>query len=306
MNLWLIPAAGVHAVGVVGHVVGLVAAVEIPVARVGIGHEGADVWGEFGEFGFIPGLDGLDGSCPAGSVADGEHLAGMIADVGVVAVEAAVVEQDGAAGPDGDHDLLGVRRVSVVEVGIGVHAQVGVGDDGEGRDIGGEVIEVVEDADEEETGSLVAEDCGAEGLAVGVEADSGVSGLATSVGVTHHDDFGAEQLVEETDEGWMCDEIGDFATAELDRAGAALAFAVVGADGIELGGLGFESGDVIGVEQVRQDEVTFDFEMFDLLAEGEGGPVAIVDAVGGGGVGHGGRLLVVAGTEAMWLIGAAL
>ena len=57
-----------------------------------------------------------------------------------------------------------------------------------------------------------------------------------------------------------------------------MAIAVVHADGRELAGFGLEAADVGGVEQVGKNQVALDLDMANALAEGEGGPVARVDA----------------------------
>ena len=120
----------------------------------------------------------------------------------------------------------------------------------ERRDLWYKVVEIVEHSYQHRARAFKAENFGAVGLAIGVEADAGVTGLGASIAVVHEDHFVAQKFAQERERRRVAEQGGDFAAVELDVAAATLAFAVIDGLGLERSGDGFEAGDVVGVEQV--------------------------------------------------------
>ena len=64
-------------------------------AGVAIGEERVDIVGQVLEVVLVPGWYFVDGAGPGRSVGDGQHFAGVVTDIGEVAVEDAVVDHHG-------------------------------------------------------------------------------------------------------------------------------------------------------------------------------------------------------------------
>ena len=151
------------------------------------------------------------------------------------------------------------------------------------RHLGRQVIEVVEHADGEGTTAVVPENLRAVGLPVRVQTDTGRARLGAVVPVAEKDDLVAEDLAQKINGRRMGDEIGHSPPFKLDLGLAALVRTVVARRGLPDFSLGLEAGDVLGAEQVGNDQIAFELDVADALAQREGGPVAVVD----GGLLHG-------------------
>ena len=101
------------------------------------------------------------------------------------------------------------------------------------RDFGGQVIQVIQHADQARAASLVSENLRAVRLAVGVQADAGMAGLGSRVAVSHEDDLVAEQRPQEFQGHRMGDQIGDRAAQKLEVAAHSLVDAIIHRDRFE-------------------------------------------------------------------------
>ena len=257
----------------------LVASSIIPDTGVAVTHHLSDGRRDLGQFFRIPGIDLAPGAGPGGAVGDGQHLAGVGADVGEVSVEDVLVDQSGRPRLASDHRLLGMVLVTEVGVAVVVKAQMGSGNHLEGRHFRRQVFQVIEDPHQAGTTQIVPENPGAPGLAVAVQADPGVTRLGPVVAVAHHDDLVAEKRLQEGDGRRVGDQLGNGAAPELDAGPAALVNAVVPGYGLHPGGLGLQALDVLAVQEVGQDDVTFNLQMPDALPQRQGRPVGIHNLV---------------------------
>jgi len=208
-----------------------------------------------------------------------------------------VAEKDSAAGLDENHDLLGVPFVAGVRVAVLVQRQVGARDDPEGRDLGREVVEVIENADEDWAALLETEDLVPVGLAIRMQTYTRVAGLGDDVDAGHDDDVVTEELAQEVDGPGVTGELGQGSAEAVEVVSEALALAVVRCRGLERGRLGFQIFDLFLREQVRDDQVALELEHPGLLADGEFRPVAILDTRVGLGDAHLSLLLSTALTS---------
>jgi hypothetical protein len=111
-----------------------------------------------------------------------------------------------------------------------------------------------------------------------MQADPGMPRLGTSVVVTHGDDLVPHQRLEKFHRRRMSDKPRDLPTEKLHIWPHLLMDAVIDGLGVEFRRLGLQLGDLFDREEMRQHEVTFDFDLADLFAQRERGPVAVVDA----------------------------
>ena len=166
--------------------------------------------------------------------------------------------------------------VPLVRVGVRVHAEVGPGNDPEGRNIQRQVVEVVEYPDRDGTAPLVPEYLRAVGLAVRMEADPRRAGLGPVVGIVNENQAVAEQLLQEPHRGFVGDEFGQLRTGKMWIPAAPLFFAVVPSDGFESIALRFQLRQVVLRDPVRDDQVALLLDHPYTLALGEGAPVPVV------------------------------
>ena len=125
--------------------------------------------------------------------------------------------------------------------------------------------------------SFVAEDLRPVGLAVGVDADTGMARFGAGVGVGHEDEIVAKEPLEKL-YGWRVgDEGGDGAADELCFRTNLLFHTVINGDRVQALGLYAQNVQVIRGEQTGQDGVTFDFNLIDVLTESQLRPVTVVD-----------------------------
>ena len=75
----------------------------------------------------------------------------------------------------------------------------------------------------------------------------------------------------------MGDEIGDFATEELDITSSPLMDAVIHRGGFQAIGYRLEPGQMLGRQKIGNQKVALDLNLANALARSQGGPVAVID-----------------------------
>lgn len=101
-----------------------------------------------------------------------------------------------------------------------------------------------------------------------MQTDARMARLRARVAVVRHNDLGTEEFAQKGDGGRMGDQLGYGAAHELDFGPPALVDTVAHRFGFPLGGLGLEPGDVVGAQEVGQNQIAFDLNLTDALAQG--------------------------------------
>ena len=100
-----------------------------------------------------------------------------------------------------------------------------------------------------------------------MQIDHGASRLGPRIVVRHHNGRIAEKLGEEINRRWMRYQLGDCAACPLYVIVVLLLFGVVSALGGDSGKFVAQQGDVIWREQIRNDDISLDFQMLNPLPE---------------------------------------
>ena len=109
-----------------------------------------------------------------------------------------------------------------------------------------------------------------------VQTDAGMARLRTGIGVGHKDDLIAKESAQKSNRRRMGNQIGDAAADKLHFGLHLLLVAVIEAKGVQSVGFLLKLGNVRRGQQIRQHEIALYFDLADLFAQGQSGPVAVI------------------------------
>ena len=115
--------------------------------------------------------------------------------IGEISVKDLRVDQNGGTSLGCDHYFLRMSFVTQVRVCFGVQGKMRTGDDAKRGHVRCQVIKLVEDADKNRATSRIAKNLRPVGLAIGMQANARVAGFAPGIGVGHHHDLIAKQVI---------------------------------------------------------------------------------------------------------------